>query len=84
LLKVGALQSANLKSAFFRSFATDAKGVIQIFNSGAERMMRPRTPVHKELSPHVNPHPSRCGSFAALHVVFAAPSATRVSLRCTG
>jgi PAS domain S-box-containing protein len=39
LLKAGALQSAIFKSANFSSIATDAKGVIQIFNVGAERML---------------------------------------------
>ncbi len=39
LLKTGALQSAILSSAHFSSIATDEKGVIQIFNSGAERML---------------------------------------------
>jgi PAS domain S-box-containing protein len=39
LLKAGALQSAILKSANFSSIATDAEGVIQIFNTGAERML---------------------------------------------
>ena len=39
LLTTGALQSAILKSANFSSIATDAKGVIQIFNVGAERML---------------------------------------------
>ena len=39
LLKAGALQSAILNSANFSSIATDAKGVIQIFNVGAERML---------------------------------------------
>ena len=39
LLKTGALQSAILNSANFSSIATDAKGVIQIFNAGAERML---------------------------------------------
>src|ERR1700687_580036 len=39
LLEVGALQSAILSSANFSSIATDAKGVIQIFNVGAERML---------------------------------------------
>ena len=38
LLKAGALQSAIFNSANFSSIATDAKGVIQIFNVGAERM----------------------------------------------
>ncbi|MHB1047244.1 MAG: hybrid sensor histidine kinase/response regulator [Thermoanaerobaculia bacterium] len=39
LLKTGALQSAILSSANFSSIATDEKGVIQIFNVGAERML---------------------------------------------
>ena len=39
LLKTGALQQAILNSANFSSIATDAKGVIQIFNVGAERML---------------------------------------------
>src|SRR5688572_12813589 len=39
LLKVGALQRAILDSASFSSIATDANGVIQIFNAGAERML---------------------------------------------
>ena len=40
LLKTGALQNAILNSASFSSIATDEKGVIQIFNVGAERMLR--------------------------------------------
>ncbi|HMI46742.1 MAG TPA: PAS domain S-box protein, partial [Gemmatimonadaceae bacterium] len=39
LLKAGALQSAIFSSANFSSIATDAKGVIQIFNVGAEKML---------------------------------------------
>jgi PAS domain S-box-containing protein len=39
LLKAGALQSAIFNSANFSSIATDAKGVIQIFNVGAEKML---------------------------------------------
>ena len=38
-LKQGALQNAISNSAMFSSIATDAKGVIQIFNVGAERML---------------------------------------------
>ncbi|HUF65740.1 MAG TPA: PAS domain S-box protein, partial [Gemmatimonadaceae bacterium] len=38
LLKAGALQTAIFNSANFSSIATDAKGVIQIFNVGAEQM----------------------------------------------
>src|SRR5437763_975080 len=39
LLKAGALQRAIFDSPNFSSIATDAKGVIQIFNVGAERML---------------------------------------------
>jgi PAS domain S-box-containing protein len=39
LLKAGALQDAIFNSANFSSIATDEKGVIQIFNVGAERML---------------------------------------------
>ena len=39
LHKADALQSAIFNSANFSSIATDAKGVIQIFNVGAERML---------------------------------------------
>jgi PAS domain S-box-containing protein len=39
LLTTGALQSAIFNSANFSSIATDANGVIQIFNVGAERML---------------------------------------------
>ncbi len=39
LLKTGALQNAILNSANFSIIATDEKGVIQLFNVGAERML---------------------------------------------
>src|SRR3954468_5077586 len=39
LLKTGALQNAILNSGNFSSIATDEKGVIQLFNVGAERML---------------------------------------------
>ncbi len=39
LLKAGALQNAILNSANFSSIATDEKGVIQLFNVGAQRML---------------------------------------------
>jgi PAS domain S-box-containing protein len=39
LLTTGALQNAIFNSANFSSIATDANGVIQIFNVGAERML---------------------------------------------
>ncbi len=38
-LQAGALQTAIFNSANFSSIATDAKGIIQIFNVGAERML---------------------------------------------
>src|SRR5471030_3550788 len=39
LREAGALQSAIFNSVNFSSIATDANGVIQIFNVGAERML---------------------------------------------
>ena len=39
LLKTGALQNAILNSASFSIIATDEKGIIQLFNVGAERML---------------------------------------------
>ena len=39
LLKTGALQDAIFNSANFSSIATDERGVIQLFNVGAERML---------------------------------------------
>ena len=39
LLQTGALQSAILRSANFSSIATDERGVIQVFNVGAQHML---------------------------------------------
>ena len=39
VIKAGTLQNAIFNSANFSSIATDARGVIQIFNVGAERML---------------------------------------------
>src|SRR5437867_5778445 len=39
VLDAGALQNAIFNSANFSSIATDEKGVIQLFNVGAERML---------------------------------------------
>jgi PAS domain S-box-containing protein len=39
LMKTGALQHAILTSANFSIIATDEKGIIQLFNTGAERML---------------------------------------------
>ena len=38
-IKTRTLQDAIFQSAYFSSIATDEKGVIQIFNVGAERML---------------------------------------------
>ena len=38
-LKTGAIQNAILNSAYFYTIATDENGIIQIFNTGAERML---------------------------------------------
>jgi len=52
LLTTGALQNAIFNSANFSIIATDEKGVIQLFNSGAERMLGYRaTEVVNKLSP---------------------------------
>src|SRR5207248_10653112 len=52
LLKAGALQKAIFNSANFSSIATDAKGVIQIFNVGAERMLGyPAAEVMNKITP---------------------------------
>src|SRR6185369_9770871 len=39
LIKTGALQNAILTSANFSIIATDERGIIQLFNVGAERML---------------------------------------------
>ena len=39
LFKTGALQNAIFNSTYFTSIATDAKGVIHVFNVSAERML---------------------------------------------
>ena len=39
ILKAGALQNAILTSAHFSIIATDERGIIQLFNAGAERML---------------------------------------------
>ena len=39
VLEKGSLQAAIFNSAYFSSIATDEKGVIQIFNAGAQRML---------------------------------------------
>lgn len=39
LLKAGVLQNAIFNNVYFSNIATDAKGVIKIFNVGAEHML---------------------------------------------
>ena len=52
LLKTGALQNAILTSANFSIIATDEKGIIQLFNVGAERMLGYTAPeVMNEITP---------------------------------
>src|SRR3989338_3604059 len=52
LLKTGALQNAILTSANFSIIATDEKGIIQLFNVGAERMLGyPTAEVVNRISP---------------------------------
>ena len=52
LLKTGALQNAILTSANFSIIATDEKGIIQLFNVGAERMLGyPAAEVVNRISP---------------------------------
>lgn len=52
LLKAGALQNAILTSANFSIIATDEKGIIQLFNTGAERMLGyPAAEVVNKISP---------------------------------
>jgi signal transduction histidine kinase/ActR/RegA family two-component response regulator len=52
LLKAGALQNAILTSANFSIIATDEKGIIQVFNVGAERMLGyPAAEVLNRISP---------------------------------
>ncbi|MBS4095817.1 MAG: PAS domain S-box protein [Sulfuricella sp.] len=52
LLKSGALQNAIFNSQNFSSIATDEKGVIQLFNVGAERMLGyPAADVMNQLTP---------------------------------
>ena len=56
LLKAGALQNAILTSAQFSIIATDEKGVIQLFNVGAERMLGYRADeVVNKISPENGP-----------------------------
>jgi PAS domain-containing protein len=61
LLKTGALQDAIFNNANFSIIATDEKGIIQLFNIGAERMLGLRGRRNGE-SDHPGPHFRSTGS----------------------
>jgi PAS domain S-box-containing protein len=75
LLKAGALQSAIFNSANFSSIATDAKGVIQIFNVGAERMLGyAAADVMNKITPaDISDPPELIARARALSLEFATP-----------
>jgi PAS domain S-box-containing protein len=77
LVKAGALQRAIFNSANFSSIATDAEGVIQIFNVGAERMLGyTATEVMNKITPaHISDPQELVARAAALSVEFAMPIA---------
>jgi len=75
LLKEGALQRAIFNSANFSSIATDARGVIQIFNVGAERMLGyAAAEVMNQLTPaDLSDHPELIARAAALSLELGTP-----------
>ncbi|MDB6165141.1 MAG: Aerobic respiration control sensor protein ArcB, partial [Lacunisphaera sp.] len=77
LLKAGALQNAIFNSAYFSCIATDAKGVIQLFNVGAERMLGyMATDVMNKITPaDMHDPPELIARAAALSIEFATPIA---------
>src|ERR1700719_3462717 len=77
LLQAGALQRAIFNSANFSSIATDANGVIQIFNVGAERMLGyAAAEVTNRITPADISDPQEVvARAAALSVEFATPIA---------
>ena len=77
LAKAGALQSAIFNSANFSSIATDAKGVIQIFNVGAERMLGyvAADVVNKITPAHISDPQEVIARASALSVELATPIA---------
>ncbi len=77
LLKMSALQDAIFHSAYFSCIATDEKGVIQIFNVGAERMLGyAATDVVNKITPAEISDPQELlARAAALSVEFATPIA---------
>src|ERR1700683_4577790 len=77
LLKTGALQNAIFNSANFSSIATDEKGVIQIFNVGAERMLGyAAAEVYKKITPADISDPQEV---IARAVALSAELATRIT-----
>jgi PAS domain S-box-containing protein len=77
LVKAGALQTAIFNSASFSCIATDAKGVMQIFNVGAERMLgyTAAEVVNKVTAAALNDPEELVARAAALSLEFAAPIA---------
>ena len=77
LLKAETLQSAIFNSANFSSIATDAKGVIQIFNVGAERMLgyTAAEVMNKNTPADISDPQEVIARAAALSVEFATPIA---------
>jgi PAS domain S-box-containing protein len=77
LLEAGALQRAIFNSANFSSIATDAQGIIQIFNVGAERMLGyAAEDVVNKTSPAAMHDPQELGiRAAALSAEFGSPIA---------
>ncbi len=77
LVKAGALQNAIFNSANFSSIATDANGVIQIFNVGAERMLGySAADVMNKVTPaHISDPQEIVARASALSLEFAKPIA---------
>jgi len=77
ILTAGALQSAIFNSANFSSIATDAKGVIQIFNVGAERMLGyAAAEVTNQVTPaHISDPQEVVARASALSLEFSTPIA---------
>ena len=76
-IEAGALQSAIFNSANFSSIATDAAGVIQIFNVGAERMLGyAASEVMNKITPaNISDPEEVVARAAALSLEFATPIA---------
>jgi PAS domain S-box-containing protein len=77
VLKTGALQSAIFSNRNFSCIATDAKGVIQLFNVGAERMLGyPAAEVVNKITPAELHDPQEViAHAAALSLEYATPIA---------